>query len=291
MTHKRLRRISTLGSRITSLVSVALVLILLGLAAFLGLAGKNLTDDVRRNLGFVIKMERDCPEAQTNVLKRALLASTAVDRMTFSSAEDIMAEESGYLGEDIRGLLDSNPYSAEFDVRVRPEYASVDSIEALVDYFSGMEGVHELVTESAVIEGVDSLLKRVGTVLLIIAAILLAVSVALINNTISLSIYARRFVIHTMKLVGATGGFIRRPFVMSGMVNGLIAGAGASAFLCGARFYVDRLDPMLSKSMPWEWVALICVALTLLGMSICVITAAVATNRYIRASYDEMFLK
>ena len=291
MTHKRLRRISTLGSRITSLVSVALVLILLGLAVFLGLSGKNLTDDVRRNLGFVIKMERDCPDSQTNMLKRALLASPAVSRMTFSSADDIMAEESQYLGEDIRGLLDSNPYSAEFDVRVRPEYASVDSIEALVERFGSVEGVHEVVTESAVIEGVDSMLKRVGAVLLIVAAILLAVSVALINNTIRLSIYARRFVIHTMKLVGATGGFIRRPFVISGMVSGMIAGLCASAFLCAVRLYIERLDPTLARTLPWEWVALVCVALTLLGMSICVITAAVATNRYIRASYDEMFLK
>ena len=151
--------------------------------------------------------------------------------------------------------------------------------------------MHEVVTESAVIEGVDSMLKRVGAVLLIVAAILLAVSVALINNTISLSIYARRFVIHTMKLVGATGGFIRRPFVMSGMVSGLIAGLAASAFLCGIRFYVERLDTAIARTLPWEWVALVCVLLTLLGMSICVITAAVATNRYIRASYDEMFLK
>ncbi len=221
MADKRSRRISTFGSRITSLVSVALVLILLGLASLMGLAGKNLTDDVRRNLGFIVKMERDCPDAAINTVKQALLASPSVERLTFSSADDIMEQESQYLGEEIGALLDANPYSAEFDVKVRPAYATPDSIEAAVEFFSSMAGVDEIVTESAVIEGVDSTLRRLGAVLLIVAAILLAVSVALINNTISLSIYARRFVIHTMKLVGATGGFIRRPFLRAGALNGV----------------------------------------------------------------------
>ena len=291
MADKRSRRISTFGSRITSLVSVALVLILLGLASLMGLAGKNLTDDVRRNLGFIVKMERDCPDAAINTVKQALLASPSVERLTFSSADDIMEQESQYLGEEIGALLDANPYSAEFDVKVRPAYATPDSIEAAVEFFSSMAGVDEIVTESAVIEGVDSTLRRLGAVLLIVAAILLAVSVALINNTISLSIYARRFVIHTMKLVGATGGFIRRPFLRAWALNGVVAGVGASAFLVLARIYAASLDPMLAQALPWTWTAAVCVALVMLGAAICVLTAAFATNRYLRASYDEMFLK
>lgn len=291
MADKRSRRISTFGSRITSLVSVALVLVLLGVAALMGVVGKNLTDDVRRNLGFVIKMERDVPEASVNQLKQALLASDAVEVLTYNSADDILAQESEYLGEDVSSLLDANPYASEFDIKVRPAYASPDSIAALVDMYDSYQGVSEVVTESAVIEGVDSTLRRVGAILLAVAIVLLAVSIALINNTISLSIYARRFVIHTMKLVGATGGFIRRPFLLAGMVNGLFAGMAATLLLVGARFYISSLDPLLEAVLPWACVAVVCAALVVIGTLICVLTAAFATNRYIRSSYDEMFLK
>lgn len=291
MREKKTRRISTLGSRITSLISVALVLVLLGLAVLLGVAGKNLTDDLRRNLGFYIKMERECPESQINILKQSLLASPAVNTVTFSSAEDILAAESEYLGEDVGAQLDANPYSAEFEVKVNPAYAVPDSIAALVQRYQAAQGVQEIITESAVIEGVDSTLRRIGAVLLVVAAIMLIVSTALINNTISLSIYARRFVIHTMKLVGATGGFIRRPFILAGLGSGLTAGLIASCFLAGCRIYAGTCDPMIDSALPWEWVAAVGVAVTLLGAIICVLTAFFATNRYLRASYDEMFLK
>ena len=176
-------------------------------------------------------------------------------------------------------------------MKVNPAYASSDSIRALTERYENAQGVQEIITESAVIEGVDSTLKRVGSILLIVAAIMLAVSVALINNTISLSIYGRRFVIHTMKLVGATGSFIRRPFILAGFVNGLTAGAIASAFLIGIRFYAGTIDPMLDQALPWFYVAAICVLLVLIGAAICVVTAMFVTNRYIKASYDEMFLK
>lgn len=151
--------------------------------------------------------------------------------------------------------------------------------------------MQEIITESTVIEGVDSALRRAGTVVLIVAGVLLIVSIALINNTVSLSVYGRRFVIHTMKLVGATGGFIRRPFVLAGAVNGLVAGLCASAVLVGARLYISGLDPTVDSSLNWGVMALLCGALILVGIAISAFTAMFATNRYLRASYDEMFLK
>lgn len=291
MADKKSRRISTLGSRLTSLVSVALVLILLGLAVLMGVAGKSLTDDLRRSLGFVIKMERDCPAEYINTLKQELTDMPAVGVFTFLSADDIMEEESMYLGEDIAALVDANPYSPEFDIKVKPDYSSPDSIAAIGARLEQYSGVSEVVTESAVIEGVDSTLRRLSAVLLCVAAVLAVVSVTLINNTISLSIYSRRFVIHTMKLVGATAAFIRRPFLLAGAMNGLFAGLAASAVLIGLRCYVSSLDRMLGQALGWGVVVLVCVAVTLLGIAICVLTALFATNRYLKASYDEMFLK
>ena len=291
MSDKRSRRISTLGSRITSLVSVALVLVLAGLSAMTAITGGKLSDEVRRNLGFVIKMERECSENAVNILKQSLLSSTGIRQISFVSAADILAQESEYIGDDIASMLDSNPYSAEFDVKVQASYAHPDSIAALVEFYHSFDGVSDITTESAVIEGVDATLKRLCTVLAVAAVLLLIICVALINNTVSLSIYARRFVIHTMKLVGATGRFIRRPFLKAAAVNGLIAGAAASLVMICAKVYATSLDPMLESALPWLETGLLCLALTVSGIAICMLTAAFATNRYLKASYDEMFLK
>lgn len=291
MAEKRSRRISTFGSRVTSLVSVALVLFMLGIAAMLGLVGKNLTDEVRRNLGFVIKMEREVPDATVDMLKHRLAADAGVERYDYASAAEILAQEEQYLGESVTELLDVNPYAAEFDVKVRPAYSVPDSIAALVEAYKMAEGVQEVVTESTVIEGVDSAVRRAGAIVLAVAVVLLIVSIALINNTVSLSIYGRRFVIHTMKLVGATGAFIRQPFIIAGAVNGLLSGLMATAMLWGVRFYCAGLDAAVAEALAVTPMVIITLVLTAAGIAICALTAAVATNRYLRASYDDMFLK
>ncbi len=291
MANRRSRRISTLGSRLSSLASVALVLVLLGVAALCGVAGRNLNEEVRRNLGFTIKMERDCASRDIDLLKKSLLDSGVVELLTFSSAEDILKEESEYLGEDISATIDENPYSAELDVRVRSSYSSPDSIALLAERYKNARGVEEIITESSVIEGVDSTLRRVGLILVLLAAVLMFISVALIHNTISLSIYARRFVIHTMKLVGATGAFIRRPFIQSAAFGGCISGVVAAGFLALLRAYGSSLDPLFGEALPWSSVIAVGILLAITGGLICLITAVIATNRYLRASYDQMFLK
>ncbi len=291
MSAKGFRKISTFGSRVTSVVSVCLVLILLGLAAMIGLTTRNISDDVRRNLGFTVIMDQESESADAETLAAAINARAGVDSVLFRSAEDILRQESAALGGDLALDPGVNPYSAEIEVRVRPDYANTDSIAALTAAFAQADGVGEIITENAVIAGVERSLTRVRTILLILAAVLLAVSIALINNTVSLSIYSKRFSIHTMKLVGATAAFIRRPFVRAGAVNGLVAGAAASALLCGLRVYGAVVEPALAVTLPWTGVAAICAVLLVLGTALCSLTACFAANRYIATSYDEMFLK
>ncbi len=291
MSKRRSKRISTLGARLTSMVSVALVLVLLGLAAMIGLAGATIQDEVKRNIGFVAVMDKECTAEQLNAMKTCLLSQPAVKSFAFSSAEDILASESEYMGQDIAAIADGNPYSSEFDVKVRPAYASADSIASFAAFIADMPGVQEVNSESTVIEGIDTTVRRVTMVLSVMALVLLVVAVALIGNTVSLSVYGRRFIIHTMKLVGATPGFIRRPFVMAGLRDGFIAGLLASAVIVAFRYYAPRVDPIAHELVSWQLVAIVCGAMVLAGAIISSLTALVATNRYLRASYDEMFLK
>lgn len=291
MTDSRPRRISTLGSRLTSLVSVALVLILAGMAAVATVAGGQLSDSLRRNLGFIVKMESDSSDIDINNLKQRLLADPSVETITFTSAADILKQETEAIGDDIADLLEGNPYSPEFDVKVKAAYAHPDSIACLTDIYSSAPAVSEVLSESSILEDVDSTLQRSAAILGIAALVLLAICIILINNTVSLSVYSRRFMIHTMKLVGATAAYIRRPFVAAAAANGLIAGLAATAALFAIRYYISTVDPLIAGTITLGTLAVIGAFLTVAGIAICAITATLAANRYLRASYDDMFLK
>lgn len=291
MTEPRPQRISTFGSRLTSIVSVTLVLLLAGVMAMIGIAGTSLSDELRRNLGFTVKFERDADAVVTDRLTNILAAHPGTSGVCFLSADSVMAQERRYLGDAIDSELDINPYSSEIEVKVSPQYANPDSIAALCLMCGSYAGVEEVITESAVVEGVHRTLERIGAVLAAVCFLLLLISIALINNTVSLSIYSRRFLIHTMKLVGATPAFIRRPFVTAGLVNGLIAGIGASALLLAMRYYASGMDVMIAEVLDWNVMALICTTVVIAGALLCSLTAFFAAGRYIKANYDEMFLQ
>jgi cell division transport system permease protein len=267
------------------------VLLILGIIAVGGLAGERLTDDIRRNIGFIVKTNHNATDVEINSLKKELTAAAYVESFVYSSADEIMSQESEYLGEDISQLIDENPFTAEFDVKVKPTYASVDSIEHVRAVLEQNPAVGEVMTETVVIDNVNSALHRFTAILLVVAGALLIISFVLINNTVSLSIYSRRFVIHTMKLVGATRGFIRRPFITAGIVNGIVSALIASALLAVARVYSETIDPTLSAMLTWEDMSLVFVGILLCGILICAIASTIATNRYLKADYDEMFMK
>lgn len=273
------------------MASVMLVLLLIGIACLAGVVATGVQNDIRRNLGFIVVMQRDSDNDQQNIVKRFLLANKGVESFDFKSADNILAQESELMGEDIAAMAGGNPFTAEFSVRLKPGFATVDSLTAVSDIAATLPGVEEVVSESEIISGIDTTMRRAGLVLGGLGLFMLVVSVALINNTVSLSIYGRRFVIHTMRLVGATNGFIRRPFVRSACASGLVSGFVAGLLLLAARYYLPTLDATFNRLVPWTDVAVISASMPLAGALLCSLTACVAANRYLRASYDEMFMK
>jgi cell division transport system permease protein len=200
-----------------------------------------------------------------------------------------LKEEAGSDGNSLVEMLGVNPYSPVFDIRVKTNWANVDSIGRLVTTWSRYEGVDDVSVNTDMVENLTRNARLFNTVMLVIAAALLLISFVLINNTVRLTVYSRRFIIHTMKLVGATPGFIRRPFILSNLVQGIIAGIVASGLLAGLIAWGKNWDPALEPLLPWGNAGLIFVGVLLLGMAICSLAAALATNRYLRANYDEMF--
>lgn len=291
MTRKPNTRISTLGSRLTSIVSVTLVLIILGILGMTLRASSALSDDIRSNIGFVVKLSREASDIEAGTLRRQISEARFTESLVYSSAEAILAEESELMGTPLDSLLEENPFGSEIEVKVKPAYACTDSIAAIAAAMEAVPTVDEVVTQATVVDSVNSFLNRLSVVLLAIAAALLVISFVLINNTVSLAVYSRRFIIHTMKLVGATGTFIRRPFLLAGAGTGAIAGVAAAAILAGIRAYGATFDPIVDVLLPWWTMAWLLAAVILAGVVICVLASIFATNRYLRADYDEMFMK
>lgn len=287
---KKTKKISTFGSRATSVVSVALVLVLLGLMAMGGLMARALSQQVRQNLGFVIKMDLEATPAQVDALSARLADDAGIESATWLSPADILAQERALMGDSLASELDFNPFQGEFEIRFKPSHANVDSMAGKTEILAALPGVDEVVTQAAVARGVERTFGRIGRILGIAAAILLFISIALINNTVSLSIYSRRFLVHTMRLVGATSPFIRAPFVRAGVVNGLCAGVMASAVLLFVRAYGAGFDPLIESALSWRTMVLLCVALWAVGALLCAATAWVSVTRFLRSSYDDLFL-
>ncbi|WP_295732056.1 ABC transporter permease [uncultured Muribaculum sp.] len=281
--------ISIFTSRLTATLSVAMVLLLLGLIALLGIGAHTVTTGIRSSVGFDVVLADSIRPAEVETVRKALVAAPYALDVTYRSSDDAMFQWRRDTGEDLMEVLGVNPFNGEIEVKVKPEYAVTDSLAAIVKPVARMSGVKKVTVNARMIDEVNRNLRALFIVLGSVALVLLVISLALINNTVHLDIYSRRFLIHTMTLVGATGSFIRRPFLVSNAVSGLIAGVISGAVLAGALAAFRSGDPMLAGLVSWQSAAWVFPAMVLTGVLICFVAAAFSTNRYLRASYDDMF--
>lgn len=282
---------SAFGSRVTSVISVALTLVIIGLLAQTAVIGHHLTDSVRRSLTATVQAVPGANDIALNRIKRLISANPAVASYTFVTSDQVLAQEVLYIGEEIATLLDENPYSAEYEVHFRPEAARKNSIEDFCKQMQADPAVETVLTDMTVVDNVNRTFSRLTLGLTIVGAVLLVISLALIQATVSLSIYSRRFLIRTMKLVGASPSFICAPFVRAGLVNGLIAGLTASALLAAAQSYAMYSGSWLAPMLNWGDAALVYVGLVVLGMLICPLAAWIAATRYLHRNYDSLYRK
>lgn len=291
MSKKQHQGIPVLSSHITSTVSVALVLLILGIVAITSIAVRNIGRDVREKVGFVVIMNDNATNEQINAMKQMWHKADYVSSVKFLSADDVLARWQQLMDDDenITETLGINPFYPEFEVTVKADYADIDEINRLTAPIASMAGVNEIKLHTEMVKSINTSLRSVAIILISIAAALLLISLVLINNTVRLTIYSRRFTIHTMKLVGATAGFIRRPFVVSYMFNGIIAAFIAIAILCAAISYITSVDPDILQIFTWPEAICVFAGMIITGMVICTISATFAANKYLRTDYDSMF--
>lgn len=274
---------------VTSTISVTLVLFILGLVGVINITFHGINRQVREKMGFTVVLTDSITQAGVDSLQAFCKGAPYISEYKYMSADDVMAEETGGEGAELVELLGVNPYAPMVEVRLKADYADVDSIARIIPLWEKMPQVGEVTVNTEMIGNLNRNARLVNMVLILMAAALMLISFVLINNTVRLTVYARRFLIHTMKLVGAKGSFIRRPFLAVNAWQGVVAGVLAGGVLIAIVAYAQTWDMALAPLLPWQPVILVCGGLVALGVIICVAAAAVATNRYLRKDYDEMF--
>lgn len=279
---------SLLYSQITSTVSVALVLLMLGLIASGGFAVRNTSRLMAQEVGFSVVMTDSADIDAIRSVGRILASAPSTRSVKFLSPDNVMERWKSLSGGDDAAFLDENPFAPEWDVRVRDAYASSDSLAALAARLGKLPGVEEVSYQAEMTEAIVDGIEVATWIFIAIAAILALISFVLISNTIRLAVYSRRLTIHAMQLVGATRGFIRRPFLMSGFLAAIIAASCAAVVILGAYFYMTTIYPPIIDTL--SWLDMLCVVggLYLAGIIICIAASLLATNRYLRMNYDEI---
>lgn len=280
---------SSLSVQLTATISVALVLLLLGLVATIGIAAHAVTDNIKEQLGFDVTLDESATLDDVNSYKRMFGEAAYVSSYAYHSPEEALAQWNDETGENLIEMLGVNPFYPEFEVNVKAEYASPDSLDAIMLPLAEMPHVFEVTGFENVAEAVNRNTHTLMFVLVLILCALLPISLVLINNTVRLAIFARRFTIHTMKLVGASRGFIRRPFLLSNALQGVIAAVIASGLLFGVYAYLGSVIPSVRPVLTHATLAVVCAGLLCVGPLLCLVAAAWATQRYLSSSYDDLF--
>ncbi len=276
---------------LTTLVSVSLLLLIIGAVSLLGIAAGSETRRLKENVELNIVMCDTVTDAQAATVMEGLRVKPYINTIKLIDKVTALKNWTEDTGEDLEELFGFNPLSPEITFTLKADYASPVSVEKICGELRKLPGVAEVAAPDASM--VDEMNKHITHVIIAlggVALLLVVISFVLINNTVHLSIYSKRFTIHTMQLVGATNGFVRRPLLKSNLIVGILAGVIASAILAGLLASTDSLlVENIAKYVPWEWASMVFGALVVAGALICVCAAYVSATRYLRKDYDELF--
>lgn len=265
------------------------MLLLLGIVAFMGIVATSVTDSIKENMGFDVILQEGSTDTDVNKLKQQWTRAEYISNLKYISSEDALRQWENETGEDLIELLGVNPFCPEFEIKVKSDYANLDSINKIITSIKDNTSISEINIHTEMVESINSNIRSIALILIIIAAALTLISFVLINNTVRLTVYSRRFIIHTMKLVGATAGFIRRPFIINNIIHGIIAAIIAIILLTGLLYYIRSLDQSIISAISWTAASYVYICLTIFGVMICALAALMATNKYLRIDYDDMF--
>lgn len=276
-------------SSVTVVISLALVLFMLGLLGLVVINAKKLSNHIKENVGFQVVLKDTTTQAELDILKQEISSSAFTKQVDYISKDEAAKKLQKDLGEDFITFLGYNPLLSSLDVKLNSDYANIDSLAGFEKQIMQKHFVKEVIYHKDMIKQVNDNAKVISIYILVFSGLLLVVAIALINNTIRLSIYAKRFLIRTMYLVGATQGFIRMPFILKGVRQGVIAGLLAGFLLAGFLVLSTNYIPDLLQLQDPNLLAVLFAGIVALGVLISGLSAALSVSRYLRLKTDDLY--
>lgn len=284
-------KISYWAAHATTIVSVSLVLLIIGIIALVTTSARRETMRLKESLEISVIMADSISDSAAGATLRDLRQQPFCRNLRLITRAEALEEWKNDTGEDLEAIFGVNPLSPEITFTMPASWSNPDSLKRMEKTLLAVPGVEEVALPGGdLVATMNDNIGRLSLILGVIAVVLLLISFVLINNTVHLTIYARRFIIHTMQLVGATDGFIRLPVVWRNCCAGLLSGLIASGIIAVALLMAPRAGfTDIESVVPWPIFGLTALGLVLLGGGICALTASIATTRYLRKDYSELF--
>jgi cell division transport system permease protein len=283
------RKKSFFNLHFTTTISVALVLFMVGLISFLFIFTKEMTDYAKENLGFSIVLDDGCSDKEVKRIENYLSQAPFVKSYVYVSKEQALADHVADLGEDPTKFLGYNPLQASIEVKLHANSTDSAGIASAKNKISVFSGIQEVVYQEDVVQLLNKNVRRISLIFGGITLILLFISIALINNTIRITVYSDRFLINTMKLVGAKAWFIRKPFIKKNLTDGFWAALLAIIMLAGAVYYVQsEIGATLNLYQTHIWLPVVIIVFVM-SFFIIFFAALFGVNRFLRLKTDDLY--
>ncbi len=274
---------------VTACISTSLVLLLLGFVVLVVLSAKSLSTHVRENLELSLLLNDNVTEKEVERIVNYVNAQEYTKETHYISKEAILADQTASMGLDPTEFLGYNPYTASIEVKLKADHANTDSIMLIKNKLMRYTQIREIAYPSELMDNVNDNIRKISFLLLVLAFALSMISFALINNTIKLTIYSQRFILHTMKLVGASWAFIRRPFLIRNLGIGISSGVLANGLIAGSIYLLLRYEPQMSYLFTWYTLGIVGGSVMLFGILITLLCAYFSINRFLRMKAGDLY--
>lgn len=282
-------QVSFLTAGVITTISITLVLFLLGTTFLVGFVGKSFSSYLKENMGISIELKDGANDESIAKLQKALDANPYIKSAIYISKDEVKKQLVEDLGRDPEEVLGYNPARSYFDIYIKSDYVNPDSIKNIEASLKGQNLVRNIVYNADDISVANSNLSKIGSVLFILAIILIFISFTLIRNTIQLHIYSKRFIINTMQLVGATNSFIRRPFILRTLTFGIIAAILANIAITAIVYYFTKGYPELTSIVKIDELLIVYATVIICGIMLTTLATVSAVNKYLRMTSNKLY--
>lgn len=277
------------NSSASTVISISLVIFMLGIFGLVLINTQRLTNYVKENIGFTVMLNEDVKEIDVLQLQKTLDASEWVKSTQYVSREEAASILQQDLGEDFISFLGFNPLSSSIDINLNATHTTSDQISSIERELKEHALIKDIVFQKDLVEAINQNVQKISLLLFGFCALLFIIAIALINNTIRLSVYSKRFLIRTMKLVGATHGFIRKPFLYNGLTQGMFGALISILLLMIALFGVQKEMPELLVLQDLPTVGVIMGTMFIIGILMSLLATNMAVGKYLRMNEDDLY--